>query len=217
MSGEAMLRRLPILAGVVLAAIMWPAAHAATASSRPSLPSREDMQRLPINLEAASSQFDGPANLLSFQNVHITQGSLSVRARLGQVAKLDFENSRWRFEGDVVLDNAGAHIECDSAELLFQGHALRTATFHGAPARFRQERAPSAPAAGRAAVMEYDVASSRIRLTGSAWVSDGANEVSGERMAYDLARRYVTAESDGSGAVRMKIKPPEDTPGRPSP
>lgn len=212
-------RRLPILAAVLLAATLWPVARAETAPARslPSLPSREDMQRLPIDLEASSSQFDGPANLLSFQNVHITQGPLSVRAKLGQVAKLDFENSRWRFEGEVVLDNAGARIECDNAELMFQGHALRSATFHGTPARFRQERPPSAPAEGSAAVIEYDVASSRIRLAGSAWVSDGANEVSGERMAYDLARRYVTAESDGSGAVRMKINPPEDTTSRPSP
>jgi lipopolysaccharide transport protein LptA len=200
----------------LMAAAVWPGTNAG-AAPRLSLPLREDLQRLPIDLEAASSQFDGKAGLLSFQDVHITQGPMSVRAKLGRVARLDFENSLWRFDGDVVLDNAGARIECESAELTFQNHELRTALFRGTPASFRQERPAAAPTEGKAGVIEYDVKASTIRLSGAAWISDGANEVSGERMAYDLARRYVTADSNGSGAVRMKIKPPEERNGQPSP
>lgn len=180
---------------------------AATDIPRPAL---DAQKRLPINLEAASSQFDGQADRLTFQNVRITQGPMSVRARQGQAARLDFENSRWQFDGDVVLDNAGAHIECDSAELLFEGHVLRSAVFRGNPVRLRQERLDAPPTEARAGVMEYDVNAALVRLSGAAWISDGANEVSGERIAYDLARRYVTADSGTDGAVRMKIKPPED-------
>lgn len=183
---------------------------AATEVPRPSL---DAQKRLPINLEAASSQFDGQADRLTFQNVRITQGPMSVQAERGQAARLDFENSRWQFDGDVVLDNAGAHIECDSAELLFEGHALRSAIFRGNPVRLRQERLDAPPTEARAGVMEYDVNAALVRLSGAAWISDGANEVSGERIAYDLARRYVTADSGADGAVRMKIKPPEDRDG----
>ncbi len=172
------------------------------------LPDIAAQTRLPINLEAASSQFDGRANQLTFQQVLITQGIMSVRADRGQVARLDFENSRWIFEGSVVLDNQGARVECDHAELLFEGYQLRSAVLRGDPVKLQQRRPGAEPTQGKAGVMEYDVAAATIRLSGDAWLSDGANEVSGERIAYDLAREYVTADSSGDGQIRMKIKPP---------
>jgi lipopolysaccharide export system protein LptA len=33
--------------------------------------------------------------------------------------------------------------------------------------------------------------------------------VTGERIAYDLRRQYVTAESGSEGPIRMKINPPQ--------
>ncbi|MDH3977650.1 MAG: hypothetical protein OEU86_03990, partial [Gammaproteobacteria bacterium] len=62
-------------------------------------------------------------------------------------------------------------------------------------------------------VMEYDINSAVIRLSDNAWITDGTNEVSGNRISYDLAREYIIADSDESGQVRMKIVPPnQDTP-----
>jgi lipopolysaccharide transport protein LptA len=203
------------LGGLLLGALLTARTLAAPALPLPDL---DAQTRLPINLEAASSQFDGRNNQISFEDVRITQGPLAVRADNGSAARLDFENSRWRFTGAVVLDNQGARIECDDAELLFQGHELRSAVFRGTPVRFRQERPAAAPTEGRAGVIEYDVASASLRLSQQAWVSDGANEVSGESMAYDLARRYVTADAgDEGGAVRMKIRPPAEDGGTTAP
>jgi lipopolysaccharide export system protein LptA len=174
---------------------------------------------LPIDLEAASSRFDGRARTLSFEKVRIRQGAMTIRADHGEAARLDFENSRWRFDGDVVLENQGTRVECDDADLQFEGHALRSAVLRGDPVRLEQQRAGSRePTKARAALMEYDVTAGTIRLTGAAWLSDGANDVSGERIAYDLRREYVTAEGDGDGQVRMKIKPPPRKPtGQPKP
>jgi lipopolysaccharide export system protein LptA len=168
---------------------------------------------LPIDLEAASSRFDGRARTLTFQNVRISQGTMTIRAERGEAARLDFENSRWRFDGSVVLDNQGARVECESAELQFVDHTLRSAVLHGDPVRLEQQRGnATAPTRGSAKLMEYDVVAGTIRLTGDANLTDGANEVSGERIAYDLRREYVTADSGGGGQVRMKIQPPPRKP-----
>lgn len=208
-----MLRSYAIV-GALLAAFLLVGDGLAAAQSKPRIGVEK---RLPINLEAASSQFDGRNNELSFRKVLITQGIMSVRADHGKVARLDFENSRWLFEGDVVIDNQGARVRCDSAELRFVGHELRSALLRGDPVRFEQSRPSGEPAEGKAQVMEYDVSAATLRLSGDAWVSDGANEVTGERISYDLAREYVTAESNGNGEIRMKIKPPQDREGDPTP
>jgi len=162
---------------------------------------------LPIDLDAASSEFDRRNNRLVFQRLHITQGTLSITADVAEATRLDFENSRWAFKGNVVIDNQGARAFCDDAELMFIGHELRNATLRGSPARFEQQRPDAQLTQGRAGTMHYDVTAAIIRLSQDAWLSDGANEVSGDRIAYDLRREYVTADS-GTGQVRMKINPP---------
>jgi lipopolysaccharide export system protein LptA len=202
------------LAGLLLIAFLAPgAALAATAT--------EDLiridRRLPISLQAASSRFDGNTSQLSFEKVYITQGAMSIRADRGTAARLDFDNSRWFFEGNVVLDNQGATVRCDSAELTFVGHELRSAELRGMPATFEQQRPQGEPARGRAQVMQYDVSGATIVLSGDAWLSDGANEVTGERISYDITREYVTADAEGKGEVRMRIKPPEDREDGPAP
>jgi len=163
---------------------------------------------LPINLDAASSEFDRRNNRLVFQRLHITQGALSITADVAEATRLDFENSHWVFKGNVVIDNQGARAFCDDAELAFLGHQLRTAMLRGSPARFEQQRPGGQRTEGRAGAIDYDVTAGIIRLSQNAWISDGANEVSGDRIAYDLRREYVTADSAGNGQVRMKINPP---------
>jgi lipopolysaccharide export system protein LptA len=194
-------RRLRRLVAVLCAAIL-------AAPGRAQLPDLATQTALPIDLDAASSEFDRRNNRLVFQHLRIRQGTLSVTADVGEATRLDFENSRWTFKGNVIIDNQGARVFCDDAELMFVGHALRSAKLRGAPARFEQQR-PDAPLAqGRAGAMDYDVAAAIIHLSQDAWLSDGANEVSGDRIAYDLRREYVTADAGGTGQVRMKINPP---------
>ena len=178
------------------------------ASGHAQVPDLAGQTALPINLDAASSEFDRRNNRLVFQRLHITQGALSITADVAEATRLDFENSHWVFKGNVVIDNQGARAFCDDAELAFLGHQLRTAMLRGSPARFEQQRPGAQRTEGRAGAMDYDVTAAIIRLSQNAWISDGANEVSGDRIAYDLRREYVTADSGGNGQVRMKINPP---------
>jgi lipopolysaccharide transport protein LptA len=177
-------------------------------SARAQRPDLGPQASLPIDLNAASSEFDRRNDRLVFQRVQITQGALRVRAEMGEATRLDFENSRWVFRGNVVIENQGTRVFCEEADLQFLGHELRSARLRGAPARFEQQRPDAQRTEGRAGTIDYDVSAATIRLSQDAWLSDGANELSGERISYDLRREYVTADADGDGQVRMRINPP---------
>ncbi len=193
-------RRCAALAALLLAGAT------AGATDRPAFAPRTD---LPIDLDAASSEFDRRNERLVFRNLKITQGPMRITADLGEATRVDFENARWIFRGNVVIDNQGARVYCDEAELTFVGHELRSAALTGKPARFEHLRGGAQRTEGHSGLIEYDVTAATIRLSHDAWLSDGANEVSGDRIAYDLRREYVTADAGGSGQVRMRIKPPE--------
>ena len=164
----------------------------------------------PINLDAESSEFDRRNDRLSFTGLRIQQGELGITADNAEASRLDFEDSTWTFRGNVVIESPTTRAWSNTAEVRFLNHRLETARLTGEPARFEQQQAEKEQVTqGRAVVMEYELASSMIRLLDDAWVSDGTNEVSGPRIAYDLAREFIIADSDDSGQVRMKIKPSE--------
>ena len=97
--------------------LAWLAAHAAEPVSFAPRPD------LPIDLDAASSEFDRRHEKLVFRSLRITQGPLQITADLGEATRIDFENARWNFSGNVVIENQGARVYCSSAELSFVGHA----------------------------------------------------------------------------------------------
>lgn len=200
-------RSWPQLACIALLAALGCVPGWAQQARAPSpLPDFAGQSRLPIDLEASSSEVDRRSERLLFQDIHITQGTLSIRADHAEAARLDFENSRWTFRGNVQIFDQGARIWCTDAELNFLGHELRTALLHGSPARFEQ-RVQDKHTQGRAGALDYDVTGGRIRMSANAWVSDGANEITGEQLTYDMGRQHVTAESGSGGPVRMKISP----------
>ena len=167
---------------------------------------------LPINLDADSSEFDRKNNIMFFHHLHITQGVFSIKADEATVAKLDFENSRWTFIGNVIIESKDAKAYSDRAEVLFQEHHIANAIMQGGPARFAQVNPENGKTTeGHANTMEYDLASGVIRMSEDAWLSDGANEVSGSRISYDLVSEYIIADSDDNGPVRMKINPPQNS------
>jgi lipopolysaccharide transport protein LptA len=164
----------------------------------------------PIDLDAEASEFDRRNDRLSFTRLSIRQGELSITADSAQATRLDFDDSTWFFEGSVEIKSPTTQTWSETAEVRFLSHRLDSARLSGQPARFEQNKpGKDAPTQGRADVMEYELASNLIRLIDNAWVSDGTNEVSGPRIAYDLRREYIIADGDDTGQVRMKIKPSE--------
>ncbi len=163
---------------------------------------------LPIELDAAFSEFDRRNNRLVFRQLNITQGTLVIKADQATADPADFENSVWIFTGNVSINNAETRSTCDRAELTFRGNRLRRAVLSGLPATFSQSgTAGNPPTQGQADLLDYDFDAGTIQLTTNAVLSDGRNEISGSRIAYDLQREVVTAGDSPDGAVRMRITP----------
>ena len=73
----------------------------------------------PIDLQAASSDFDYKNNSLLFKRVKITQGDLQVLAQQASATGLDFDNSEWRLQGDVQIIVPGGKLESSEARVRF--------------------------------------------------------------------------------------------------
>lgn len=203
--------RLPV--AVALALCAWHApvsAQPATTKSASGLPPGNS--EMPINLEAASSDFDYKNNSLLFKRVTITQGGLVVTAQQASATGLEFENSEWRLAGDVRITVPGGQLTSSEARVLFRNNAIVRASIKGVPAAFEQRlREGDQVARGRASAIDYNVQESTVRLTGDAWLSDGQNEIRGNTLVYDIGRERVQANPNEKdpGGVRITINPPK--------
>lgn len=181
---------------------------ATTATAQSGLPPGNADQ--PIDLQAASSDFDYKNNSLLFKRVKITQGELEVTALQASATGLEFDNSEWRLQGDVLIVVPGGKLESSEARVTFRNNAIVSASIKGAPAMFEQRlKEKDQFARGRAGAIDYDVKASTVRLTGAAWLSDGQNEIRGNTLIYDIGRERVQANPNEKdpGGVHITIKP----------
>jgi lipopolysaccharide transport protein LptA len=175
------------------------------ATSTTAIAQNSDL-RLPISLDAESTDYDGKSSMLMFRGLKLSQGNIGVSADEGRASKLDFEDSVWQFSGNVVIDTESGHIECDSADLKFSGHQLRRATVTGKPATFETRRPESdditRAEAGR---LNYDFLAGSIEFSGDAVITEGGNQISADVLIYDIAAQRINAQSGGNGERRVKI------------
>lgn len=201
--------RVAAIAATALFAAEVPATDAPATLPMPLLTPADPA--LPIDLDAAFSEFDRRNNRLMFRQLNIKQGGLAIKADEATADPADFQNSVWVFTGNVSIDNAGTKATCDHAELTFRDNRLRKALLTGKPARFSQDgTGGNPPTEGRGQSLEYDLDAATIQLTTDAYLSDGRSEISGSRIAYDLQREVVTAGGTRGDQVRMRITPPQN-------
>ncbi len=166
----------------------------------------------PINLEAASSDFDYRNNTLLFSRVKITQGGLQVEALEARATGLNFENTKWDLKGQVRITVPDGKLASDEATVTFRDNEIVSAVVRGSPATFEQRLETTGQLAqGRAGTIEYDVRNDTVRLAGDAWLTDGQNEIRGSTLVYDIGRQRVAANPGATepGGVRITINPKE--------
>lgn len=205
-----------LLAAAALPAV---AAVAAAGPAATETALTADRSTLPITVEADSSDFDYRNEALRFTKVRITQGDVRVEAARAVASGLNFDDSRWQFEGDVRITVPGGFLMSDSATVEFKANRITRADIAGQPAQFEQQRNEQV-ARGRAQRIDYDLASGKVRLDGDAWLTDGRNEINGPSLVYDLgAQRVVANSGQGDQRVRITIKPQPsgDRKGAPAP
>ncbi len=173
--------------------------------------------RLPISLDADSTDYDGKNSMLMFTGLRLSQGRIGVEADEGRASKLDFEDSVWRFSGNVRIDVENGHIECDSADVTFTNHQLILAIIDGTPATFELTR-PGSPDVtyAEARNLRYGLATATLEFSGDAIIREAGNEIASEFLAYNIVEQRIKAVSSGESddKVRIRYTPPpvDDSP-----
>ena len=161
--------------------------------------------RLPISLDADSSDIDRRNDRLVFRGVSIAQGDLGIEADEAVASTLDFANSEWLFTGKVKIRMNTASIEADQATLQFRAYRLLSAVIRGQPAEFRQVEADQSVTEGHGRLLEYEADPGLVRLSENAWLSESGKEISGNVLTYSMTEERVIASSSEETGERVRI------------
>lgn len=174
--------------------------NAATATAQ------EENLRLPISLDADSTDYDGKSSMLMFRGLRLSQGNLGIQADEGRASKLDFEDSVWHFSGNVIIDIENGHIECDVADLTFSDHQLKHGTITGSPATFEMQRPDTDESTyAQAGRLEYDFAAGIVTFSEQATITEGGNQISSDYLVYNILEQRINARSGGDGNTKVRI------------
>ena len=162
--------------------------------------------RLPVIIDADRTDYDGKTSMLKFTGLRLTQGSIGIQADVAHASRMDFDDSVWRFSGNVVFDVNEGRITCDSADLRFSDFQLLEARISGSPATFRFKRVGNEESTyAEAGTLNYNVASGIIEFSGGATITEGGNQISSESLVYNIRAQRITAASTGNGDDRVTV------------
>ncbi len=122
-------------------------------------------------------------------------------------AELDQGQRQSIFVGNVRITQGAAVF---TGERVTLSHMARGAPQHieitGSPAHFSQPAGAGNPAMeAKAQTMRYQSESGQLELSGEAWIRQGTDEVSGNRLVYDRRNQRILATSEEGGADRVRI------------
>jgi lipopolysaccharide transport protein LptA len=207
----------PDLRTALVAALLCLALPASAATLR--LPPNEPARPQAIDVVASSSQIDSRANRLTFFDVTITQGTLTIRAdkAVANGTGLSFDDSNWEFTGGVRIQVESGTLQAAMATVRFQGNRIAQAQASGMPAEFEQqlENLPR-PVRGHAGSIDYDFVAQKVRLAGDAFLFDGRNEMTSASIVYLVREQIAQNEAAPGSRVHITIRP-EGAPDAPPP
>ena len=162
--------------------------------------------RLPMDIDADNTTIDGKNSMIIFNGLRLTQGRVSIQADEGRATRMELEDSTWHFTGNVIIDIGAGHIECDTAELLFDEFRLKRAIVTGSPAVYDLQR----PGTGEithaeSGRLDYDVDKGVIEFSEQATITEGGNQISSTVLVYNIAEQRINADSSGAEDDRVRI------------
>ena len=161
---------------------------------------------LPINIDAESTGYLADDSVLTFTKLNLSQGGISISADRGEASKLDFENSTWKFEGNIRITLENGSIDSDFAHLEFEGHQIKIARIQGDPAKliiYREDQITKSSAIANR--IDYDFQKSLIDFTGNVSIREGGNQISSEYLVYNIKNQSIQAQSDNIDNSKVKI------------
>ena len=162
--------------------------------------------RLPWDIDAESTSFDGKTSMIVFTGLRLSQGRIGIEADEGRATNTEGEDGSWQFTGNVVIDIENGHIECESADLTFMKYQLRKAMVMGSPATFELKR-PGSDEVTRAEAgrFSYDVDAGIIEFSEQATINEGGNQISSNYLVYNITEQRINADASGTEDGRVRI------------
>jgi lipopolysaccharide export system protein LptA len=204
-----------LISSIALVSAATAATHIAAVTKNSVPAPSKAARKLPIDVAFSKADYKG--DLAVFQDVVITQGDTRVQADRARGVGLDnFDNSHWTFEGNVrISGEQHGSLKSDQAVVEFRNNDIAKATVTGNPAEFEQKRSDTDEIArGHAREIVYNVNDGTVRLSNDAWLSDGHNEISGQKLVYNIREQRVQAAatpgSDDKVHIRIEPKTNED-------
>jgi lipopolysaccharide transport protein LptA len=162
--------------------------------------------RLPWDIDAESTSFDGKTSMIVFRGLRLSQGRIGIEADEGRATNAEGEDGAWQFTGNVIIDIENGHIECESADLKFVQYQLKQATVTGSPASFELKRPGNDEVTyAEAGKLLYDVDAGIIEFSDEATINEGGNQISSNFLVYNIAEQRINADSSGSEDGRVRI------------
>jgi len=111
--------------------------------------------------------------------------------------------------GNVDFRQGTLHITADEAEVRKVEGSVQTMTIRGNPAFLEQEIEEQGVVQATATVIEYQVASGLVTLTGNADVKHPQYQISGELLTYDLNIQHFQGSGgeQGNGRIHILLDP----------
>ena len=161
---------------------------------------------LPININAESTGYIGDQSTLTFEKINISQGDISIYADYGESSKLDFENSIWKFEGNIEIKIENGSINSDYAYIEFKKHRIKNVKIRGVPATLSMTReGKKTQTIAKANRIDYDFEKSLVDFSGNVSIEEGGNQISSDYLVYNLDNQSIQAQSDNKGDPKVKI------------
>ena len=165
-----------------------------------------DTTKLPITIDAESTGYLGDQSILTFENLHLSQGGISISSDKGQASKLDFENSTWKFEGNVKVILKNGKIESSSAYLEFEKHQIKTAIISGNQAMIEVHReGGNSPILAKANRINYDFENDIVDFSGDVTIEEDGNQISSDYLVYNINNQTIQAQSSNKDNPQVKI------------
>lgn len=124
-------------------------------------------------------------------------------------AVLDERKGESIYTGNVIITQGGMQIRAHEVTMYSEEGELQRVVATGRPVHFRMQREGEEDLLGEAQRLDYTTSNEHLLLQEQAWLTQGKNRFSGQRIEYDMQQERVTAAQakDGSQRVKVTIQP----------
>lgn len=125
---------------------------------------------------------------------------------LADSAQFDRKQGIVIYTGNVEFTQGTLRIDSDKLTVYGNDEQMEKAIAEGTPARYQQQIQADSPLThAQALTIEYYAEQQQALLIGQAVLSQEGNEMTGERIHYDMVNETVQAGQDGDKPTRIKV------------